>query len=71
LLPACCIDLHRCNWKSETVEMRGLIIGLMLTFGVALGVYATAASELWAAFAAGALLMFVVYLSTGRRGAQR
>ena len=51
--------------------MRGLIIGLMLTVGVAFGVYATAASKLWAAFPAAALLMFVIYLSTGRSGAQQ
>ena len=50
--------------------MRGLVIGLMLTFGVALGVYATAASKIWAAVPAFLLLMFVVYLSTGHRDAR-
>jgi hypothetical protein len=54
---------------TEKVEMRGLLIGLMLTLGVTLGVYATAAGEVWAALPAGALLMFVIYLSTGRRDA--
>jgi hypothetical protein len=50
--------------------MRGLLIGLMLTFGVTLGVYATAANEIWAAVPAGALLVFVIYLSTNRNDAR-
>jgi hypothetical protein len=51
--------------------MRGLLVGLILTLGVTLGVYATAANESWAALAACALIVFVIYLSTGRSDAQQ